>query len=166
MYSTGAAELSDRFIVGGMALRYESSSGATWELIGEQILCLGEATAESGAADEDWRLCFVTDLHGAWLEGSMLAEGRNDALQWLSVRLNSSLEVKLANAPAFCSRVIWPPELSDRPLFQYQVSLVRRMLSRTLRRIGFSSVCAVQSVHPDVLQYLWRARRSPASRSA
>jgi hypothetical protein len=157
---------SDRFIVGGTGLRYESGGGGSWEVIAEQILCIGEATSECGPADEDWHLCFVTDAHGTWLEGSLHAEGRNDALQWLSVRLGCSLEVKLANAPAFRSRVMWPARLLERPLFQYQVAPLRRIFSRTVRRLGFEPLGGVQSVHPGVLAKLWHAKRSPASRSA
>lgn len=164
MYST--TELSDRFIVGGTALRYESGSGPAWEIIAERILCIGEATSESGAGDEDWDICFVTDEHGAWLEGSLHAQGRNDALQWLSVRLDCSLEVKLANAPAFRSRVMWPRSVLDRPLFQYQVARWRRLFSRSLRRLGCAPLGAVQTVHPEVIETLWRLNRSAASRSA
>jgi hypothetical protein len=163
VYST---ESSDRFIVGGTALRYESANGASWEVIAEQILCMGEATSEAGPVTEDWYLCFVTDIHGAWLEGSLHAEGRNDALQWLSVRLNCSLEIKLANAPAFRSRVMWPRPLLERPLFQYQVPPLRRVFSRSLRWLGVAPMPAVQSVHPGILAKLWHTNRSPASRSA
>jgi hypothetical protein len=146
-----AAESADRFVVGGTSLRYESAGGGSWELIAEQILCMGEATSESGPADEDWHICFVTDTHGTWVEGSLHAEGRNDALQWLSVRLGCSLEVKLANAPPFRSRVMWPRELLERPLFEYQVKPWRRLFSRSMRRFGSPSLGGVQSVHPDLL---------------
>jgi hypothetical protein len=163
MYSTAP---SDRFIVGGAALRYESEGGASWELIAEQILCVGESTSERGAADEDWRMCFVTDVHGSWLEGSLQAEARNDALQWLSVRLGCSFELKLANAPAFRSRVMWPTGLLEQPLFGYQVTPLRRIFSRTARQLGFKPLGGVQSVNPAILQMLWRTRRNPISRSA
>jgi hypothetical protein len=162
VYST---ESSDRFVLGGTALRYESAGGASWEIIAEQILCIGEATNEAGAVHEDWHLCFVTDLHGTWVEGSLRAEGRNDALQWLSVRLNSSLELKLANAPAFRSRVMWPRSVLEQPLFQYQVPFWRRALSRSLRHLGVAPSVGVQTVDPGILQSLWRANRNPTSRS-
>ena len=148
----------DRFLVGGTSLRYESASGRGWELIAERMLCVGEATSEAGL-HEDWLLCFVTDVQGTWVEGSLLAEGRNDALQWLSVRLGCSLELKLANAPAFRSRIMWPPDLRDRPLFHYQVSPLRRMFSRAMRRLGLPAVAAVQSVQPGVVERLWRGHR-------
>jgi len=138
-------------------LRYESQGGASWELIAERILCIGEATNESGPTDDEWRLCFVTDAHGTWLEGSLHAEARNDALQWLSVRLGCSFEVKLANAPPFRSRVMWPAQLLERPLFEFQVGSLRRLFSRTARQLGFRPVAAVQSVHPAVLEKLCRA---------
>src|SRR5579872_4362822 len=136
MYST---DVPDRFVIGGMSLRYESSGGAAWDILAEQILCIGEATSESGPREDDWHLCFVTDEHGAWLEGSLYSEGRNDALQWLSVRLGCSFELKLANAPPFRSRIMWPRDLLDRPLFQWQIDPVRRWFSRGLRRMGFAA---------------------------
>jgi len=161
MYPT---EAYDRFVVGGTALRYESASGRGWELIAERMLCVGEATSESGPG-EDWMLCFVTGVQGTWVEGSLLAESRNDALQWLSVRLGTSLELKLANAPAFRSRVMWPPDLRDRPLFHYQVNPLRRAFSRWIRRLGSPPRAAVQSVQPEILERLWRGHRG-AVRSA
>jgi hypothetical protein len=161
-----ANEASDRFVVGGTALRYESADGAAWELLAEQILCIGESTSESGLADEDWQLCFVTNAHGSWVEGSLKAQSRNDALQWLSVRLGCSLELKLVNAPAFRSRVMWPTPLLDQPLFDYQVPGLRRMFSRAARQLGFAPLRAVQSVRPAVREKLWSAKRSILSRSA
>jgi len=163
MYSS---EQADRFIVGGTALRYESSNGSGWELIAEQILCIAEATTECGIYADDWHICFVTDPHGNWLEGSLEAEGRNEALHWLSVRLACSLEVKLANAPPFRSRIMWPASMLEQPLFQYQVPLWRRLFSRSLRRLGFGPLGGVQSVHPDIVRSLWRASHRHASRSA
>jgi hypothetical protein len=163
LYATAQPE---RFLVGGTALRYESEGGAAWELLAEQILCIGESTSERGWADEDWRICFVTDAQGTWLEGSLHAESRNDALQWLSVRLGCSLELKLANAPAFRSRVMWPTPLLEQPLFEYQVSPLRRLFSRTARQLGLPPAGGVQSVNPAILEKLWRSHRSPLSRSA
>ena len=163
MYST---EVTDRFMVGGTALRFESAGGAAWELIAEQILCIGESTSEAGISHEDWHLCFVMDAHGSWVEGSLHAESRNDALQWLSVRLASSLELKLVNSPPFRSRVMWPPSLLDQPLFDYQVPTLRRLFSRAARQLGFAPLRAVQSVRPAILEKLWSRRRPPLSRSA
>lgn len=155
-----AGEPSDQFSIQGTALRYESAGGTRWELIAEQILLLGESTSEEGARDEAWHLCFVTDIQGRWVEGSLHAQARNDALQWLSVRLGCSLELKLAGAPPFRSRVMWPPTLQDRPLFEFQVAPLRRAFSRSLRRLGLPPLAgAVQSVDPRLLETLWRAKR-------
>ncbi|HEY6484205.1 MAG TPA: hypothetical protein VIY54_11840 [Steroidobacteraceae bacterium] len=157
-----AAEPTDRFTVQGTTLRYASEGLGRWELIAEQILLLGEATSEDGARDERWHLCFVTDIQGRWVEGSLYAEGRNDALQWLSVRMGCSLELKLAGAPAFRSRVMWPPDWRERPLFAFQVSPLRRAFSGSLRRLGLPPlVGSVQSVDPRLLESLWRAKRHP-----
>lgn len=158
MYSL---EAPDQFTVDGMRLGYRGAH-ASWDITPERILCVGEATSESPV--EDWLICVITDVRGNWVEASLYSQGRNDALQWLSQALGGSLEVKLAHAPPFRSRVMWPPPLQEQPLFAYQVSLFRRTFSRGLRRLGVPLQSPVQTVHPQVMDSLWRARR--VSRSA
>jgi hypothetical protein len=150
-------ENPDQFVVGGLTLGYRLGS-AEWEIGRDDIVCVGEATTESPTSGEDWLICLVTDTHGTWVEASLYSQGRNDALQWLSNALSSSMEVKLAHAPPYRSRVMWPPEMKERPLFEYQVSPLRRAFSRGLRRLGFEARGGVQTVHPGVLDYLWRNR--------
>jgi hypothetical protein len=155
-------EAPEQFSVDATRLAYRSAR-TSWEIIPEHIVCVGEATSESPV--EDWLLCLVTDVQGNWVEASLYAQGRNDALQWLSQVLGSSLEVKLANAPPFRSRVMWPLALRESPLFEYQVSLFRRTFSRGLRRLGIPLSNSVQSVHSQVMDTLWRTHRQAASRS-
>ncbi len=161
MYPT---EAPDEFIVGSAGLAYRGGS-SSWQVAPDRILCVGEATTESPTSGEDWLLCLITDVQGSWVEASLYSQGRNDALQWLSLALGSSLEVKLANAPPFRSRVMWPPQLQERPLFEFQVSVLRRAFSRGLRRLGLAPRSSIQTVHPRVLDSLWRTKRRPASRS-
>jgi len=144
-------------VVGGLTLGYRQGH-AEWEIGRNDVVCIGEATVESARYGEDWLICVITDIHGTWVEASLYSQGRNDALQWLSSALSSSMEVKLAHAPPFRSRVMWPPEMKERPLFEYQVSPLRRAFSRGLRRLGFGTPGGVQTVHPAVLDYLWRNR--------
>jgi hypothetical protein len=160
MYSV---EVPEQFTIDAARLAFRSSRSA-WDVTPDRILCVGEATSDSPV--EDWLLCLVTDVRGNWVEGSLYSQGRNDALQWLSQALGSSLEVKLANAPPFRSRVMWPPALQERPLFDYQVSFLRRAFSRGLRRLGIAPRGAVQAVHPQILDSLWRAHRPNTSASA
>ena len=136
----------------------DGSFARAWEISADRIVCVGEATTESSQDGEDWLLCVVTDVHGSWLEASLYSEGRNDALQWLSSALGRSFEVKLAHAPPFRSRVMWPASLEEQPLFDYQMSVVRRVFSRGLRRLGFPSKGAVQTVRRSVLEGLRRPR--------
>ena len=124
----------------------------------ERILCVGEATTDSPGSGEDWLLCLVTDDYGTWVEGSMYAAGRNDALQWLSLALGTSMEVKLAHAPPFRSRIMWPPPLREEALFEYQISTLRRLFGRGLRRLGFPPHGSIQTVRPAVLESLRRSR--------
>jgi hypothetical protein len=154
-------ETPDQFIIEGARLVYRSGR-SSWEITPERIFCVGEATSESPV--EDWLLCLITDVRGNWVEASLYSQGRNDALQWLSQALGTSLEVKLAHAPPFRSRVMWPQPLQDRALFSYQASLFRRTFSRGLRRLGVPLQSPVQTVHPQVMASLWRTRR--VSRSA
>ena len=160
MYSL---QVPEQFTIEGTRLVYRSSQ-SSWEVTPDRILCVGEAVTDT--AVEDWLLCLVTDVRGSWVEASLYAQGRNDALQWLSVALGGSLEVKLAHAPPLRSRVVWPPALQELPLFEYQVSLLRRTFSRGLRRLGVPLPSAVQTVHPQVMDSLWRAHRPNRSPSA
>jgi hypothetical protein len=157
-------DVFEQFTVSGATLSYRRGR-ESWEITPDRIACVGEATTESSRG-EDWLLCLITDQHGAWLEASLYAPGRNDALQWLSTAVGTSLEVKLANAPAYRSRVMWPPPLREQPLFEFQISPLRRAFSRALRRLGFAPSGAVQTVNRTVLEHLWAADRPPASRSA
>ena len=154
-------EVPEQFFLEGARLGYRGGR-SSWDVTPDRILCVGEATSESPV--EDWLLCLITDVQGNWVEASLYSAGRNDALQWLSQVLGSSLEVKLAHAPPFRSRVMWPPALQERPLFAYQASLFRRTFSRGLRRLGVLLQPPVQTVHPQVMGSLWRTRR--VSRSA
>ncbi len=157
-----SAAVPDQFIVGGTSLGFRRGV-SSWEVTPDRILCVGEATSESASRAEDWLICLVTDVQGAWVEASLYSHGRNDALQWLSLALSSSMEVKLANAPPFRSRVMWPPELRERPLFEFQVSPLRRVFGRSLRRLGWPSRGGIQTIHPRVLSALWRTRRLKTS---
>ncbi len=161
MYS---AQVPEEFIVGGASLGFRRGS-SSWDIGPERIVCVGEATSDTAAGGEDWLLCLITDTQGSWLEASLYAQGRNDALQWLSLALGTSLEVKLANAPPFRSRVMWPPQLQESPLFEYQISLFRRAFGRSLRRLGLAPRGSIQTVHPAVLDFLWRTRRQTTLRS-
>jgi hypothetical protein len=154
-------EISARFSIEGARLAFHGAQ-SSWQVTPDRILCVGEATSESPL--EDWLLCLVTDVAGNWVEGSLYSQGRNDALQWLSQALGTSLEVKLAHAPPFRSRVMWPPALQERPLFAYQASFLRRAFSRGLRWLGVALQPPIQSVHPQVVSSLWRTHRG--SRSA
>ncbi len=158
-------EVTNCFTVHGASLSY-GDGHTSWQMTPDRIVCVGEATTESSGGGEDWVLCVLTDLHGTWVEASLYSTGRNDALQWLSTVLGASLEVKLANAPPFRSRVMWPRGLEDRSLFEYQAPLLRRTFSRGLRRLGLAPWRGVQTVRPAVLTYLWRTPRHTASRSA
>jgi hypothetical protein len=159
MYSV---DVPEQFTMDATRLAYRSPQ-TSWEIAPDRILCVGEAIRD--ARVEDWLLCIVTDVRGGWVEGSLFAQGRNNAIQWLSQSLGSSLELKLANAPPFRSRVMWPPALKERPLFEYQVSPLRRAFSRGLRWLGVPLRSAVQTVHPQVVDSLWRSRRQSASLS-
>ncbi len=159
MYAT---QIPEQFTMDATRLAYRGPQ-SSWEITPDRILCVGEAISD--ARVEDWLLCLVTDVRGGWIEGSLFAQGRNNALQWLSQALGSSLEVKLARAPPFRSRVMWPPALQEQPLFEYQVSAFRRAFSRRLRWLGVPLRSAVQTVHPQVVESLWRSRRQSASLS-
>jgi hypothetical protein len=128
-----------------------------WQLDVDQIVVVGEYTFE--AWDDDYRICFLPDPGGAWLEASFYAAGCSEALEQLGERLGAPLDNGLCNSTTFRSRVLWPPELRGRPLFETRPRHApRRLVERALEMAGLRGDAIV--VSPDVLEHV----RRPSSR--
>jgi len=102
-------------------IHYELPNGG-WIVPVSAIRVIGEHTDDQGPYIDDYFLIFLTDCDA--FEASFYAEGQEQFLHDLSYFLGVSLSLELANSTDYNSRVIWPPDLTGEPLFDY--SRVRR----------------------------------------
>ncbi len=98
-----------------------------------EVAVIGEFTTDHGPFVDDWFLVFVP-RSSEWFEASMYSEGCEQARDRLSCALGVTLASGLAASTDFASRVIWPIELADRPLFTFN----RESGSGFLRRLKLS----------------------------
>lgn len=109
---------SGRILLDGDVIRYRSAVYGDWDLPVSEVRVLGEATDQSGPFLDDYFFCFSTGPT-MWHEASFYAEGREEFLRALRVRLQSRIELGLCNSTDFASRVLWPPSLAGEPMFRY-----------------------------------------------
>ena len=102
-------------------IHYELPNGG-WRLPVSAIRVIGEHTDDHGPYIDDYFLIFLTDCDA--FEASISAAGLEQFLRDLSHFLGVRLSLELANSTDYKSRVIWPPDLTGEPLFDY--SRVRR----------------------------------------
>ena len=154
-------ESPDQFITEAGRLVYRGGR-SSWEVTPERIFCVGEATSESPRG----RLVAVPH-HGCTRQlgrGVSVLSGaqRRPAVVEPGPRHLAGSEARpCAPFPEPCHVAA---ALQERALFAYQASLFRRTFSRGLRRLGVPLQSPVQTVHPQVMDSLWRTRR--VSRSA
>ena len=153
---------SGRFIVGERTLTYRLGK-SSWEVTPEEILVVGESTNEMGPLADDYWLCIVVATDG-WLEGSFYAVGRDEAEDWLSTKLGTKLELRLLNSTSLQSRVMWPPALEGRPLFEYLEPPPRTRVGALLRKLGIGPFSTLSRMHPDVLQWISSKMRHGSAR--
>jgi len=85
---------------------------------------------------------------GGWFEASAYAEGEEPFREQLSTALGASLRFGLANSTDFASRILWPPALTDRPLFTFS----RVTGPGYLRRLKLSVLPEIsRTLSPDAL---------------
>jgi hypothetical protein len=130
------------FQSGEIVYREEES---IWRLPISSICLVGEYTNQYGPFSDDYFLVFLTRVSHAWYQVPFYAEGLNSLMAVLRESLGDSLKTGLANSVDFKSRVMWPPALLDRPLFEFTPS------KGILGRIGLS---VDQRLHPDVLAWV------------
>jgi hypothetical protein len=83
------------------------------------VALIGEFTTESGPFIDDWFMVFVPCSRPDWFEASMYAQGGKEFREQLSSALASPIHGSLAASTNFCSRIIWPTDFADRPLFTF-----------------------------------------------
>jgi hypothetical protein len=113
----------------GDIIRYRSSRFGNWDLPLREVRVIGEATDQSGPFLDDYRLCFAVDATG-WYEASFYADGCEAFLAAASERLRFAFELSLCASTDFASRVLWPPQLTGQPMFQYTDEPPRTWLGR------------------------------------
>jgi hypothetical protein len=95
---------------------YQLPNGG-WRLPVSEIKIIGEYTDDQGPLVDDYFLVFLTDSN--LYEASIYAEGVDAFLQELRDRLGASLSLELGNSTSYRSRVIWPSDMVEVPVFDY-----------------------------------------------
>ena len=105
--------------IDGPTLSYASPDYGNWQISISEIIAFGEYTTDNGPYIDDWFMVFVTrDFN--WVEASNYCAGADDVRTALAQRWGvESLYGKLWGHTDFASRVIWPTELADQPLFGF-----------------------------------------------
>jgi hypothetical protein len=104
----------------GEVIRNRSKLCGDWDLHVVNIRIIGESTNQDGPAI-DYFLCFATGPD-TWFEASFYANGRDAVLSALGEKLGTQLDLHLCNSTDFANRVLWPPSLVGKPMFQYSRS--------------------------------------------
>jgi len=86
----------------------------SWQFAWDQLVCLGEYTISSWG--DDYFFVFVT-RDGYCYESSFYARGRDELLEALGKKLNSTLACGLCNSTEWKSRIIWPATLEDQEFY-------------------------------------------------
>ena len=113
------SEDSGQIDLDGDVIRYTSTTYSEWTIRVDDICIIGEATNQSGPFADDYFLCFATGL-GMWYEASFYAVGRDTFLTALGARLGDMLHLSLCSSTDFASRILWPVEFADKPMFKYE----------------------------------------------
>jgi hypothetical protein len=116
-------------------LRYTQDSQPVWELPAAGVLVIGESTNGGGANGKEHTYCFV-DENGTWFDASVHAAGLADSVAALGEAVGANLGFTLAAAPAFQSRVLWPPRLIGKPLFKFTITPLTGFLNKLLRNVS------------------------------
>ena len=93
-----------------------------WRLPISSICLVGEYTNQCGPVNDDYFLVFLTRVSHTWYRVPYYANGMDSLMAVLRESLGDSLKTGLANSVDFKSRVMWPPALLDRPLFEFTPS--------------------------------------------
>lgn len=115
------------------AIIYHAPSGEVVSTPISEIAIIGEFTTPDGPFADDWFLVFVMRGTGQWMKFTMYAAGIEMLTGAFSDHLGCRVQVGLANRADFTSRIMWPLELVDQPLFTVipvrEGNLLRRLVS-------------------------------------
>jgi hypothetical protein len=127
---TRAAVKSGLIRLDGAVVRFNSRKHGSFAIPLDHVAAIGEYTTDNGPLVDDWFLVFVLNDGADWLEASMYAEGIAAFLNELSAALSTPMDVGLAASADFKSRVIWPPTVGGRRLFEFSPITANRFLRR------------------------------------
>ncbi|MCA9125308.1 MAG: hypothetical protein H6822_35030 [Planctomycetaceae bacterium] len=135
------SEDSGQIELDGDVIRYTSSTYSAWTIRVEDVRIIGEATNQNGPFADDYFLCFATGP-AMWHEASFYAAGRDPFLAALGARLGVTLQLDLTSSADFASRILWPLELADMPMFKYEdvrpKTIVGRMIGSMQNKQTYS----------------------------
>jgi hypothetical protein len=141
-------------------LRNRSTWFGDWDLPISRIRLIGEATDENGPFADDWYFVFAEDNTG-WWEVSCYATGARELVSALNGPLGSHVgSLGLQSSATFNSRVLWPPRLVDRPVFEYVQDGPRNLLERVIHPL-IKPARNIQRFTAEVEQFLRTAADPP-----
>lgn len=113
----------------------------------DDILLLAEYTTADGPAADDYFLVVIT-RDGEVHETSIGGPETNDLLLKFSGALRSEFRLNLYNRSDAASRVLYPPNVSERPLFRIQQVKINR--SKIGRLLGMRRSIDLWEIDPAV----------------
>lgn len=99
----------------GDAIHYATRDTEVWKLPIAEVRVIGEYTTPNGPYIDDYFFVFLSADY--WYEASFYSEGGLELLPKLSGDLKEELTCGLQNSTNWKSRVIWPPDIKEEPLF-------------------------------------------------
>lgn len=106
---------SGRIDLAGDRLSYTPPHATGWSVELAEIRLIAEETIE--AMGDDWFIHLA--LQSEWYSFPFYAAGFQEFWDRLAERF-PGMELELFRSASFASRVLWPPELRGKPLFDYQ----------------------------------------------
>jgi len=113
---------------------YEWSNDVVWQVPVEQIAVIGEYTDPNGPYVDDYFLVFLTKTARRHI-ASFYSDGRDTCLADLGSVLGSTVECGLCNSTDYKSRIMWPPSLQGKDLFDFVPLKRETLLGRIIQRI-------------------------------
>jgi hypothetical protein len=151
----GAGITSCRLVFRAGAVHYIRERESGWQLAAADIAVVGEYTTADGPSVDDYFFAFVR-ADGTVFEASFYAAGGNATLDALGAALGGKITAGLCNSATWRSRVIWPQELENVPLFELRDRGDRSIWHRLRRVVGLGAMDAVLT--DEVERYLAERR--------
>jgi len=105
----------DQFQIRNHEVQFVRDGEVVWHFAIADLILVAEYTTDEGPLREDYYFVFGAGRPAVYYEVG-LGSGLN-VLTALSTELGVKLEPQLANSPDWQSRVLWPPALIGRALF-------------------------------------------------